>query len=273
MRNFGKSLLIALLLLLGISAFSQTAKRIVSLAPSLTKMVYLLEAGNELVGCTSYCEIPDKKSKAIVASAIEVSVEKVFVLKPDLVLASGLTKPSTLDALRKLGIKVEVFNTPTSFIGICEQLVSIGKLTGHEPLAWKVVTQQKLRLFDLKATIKTKTIKPKIFFQIGAKPLFTVTPNTFMDDYITLVGGTNIASDMKSGSITRENVLLKNPDVIIVITMGLVGEEEVEIWKSYKELSATKTNRIYLINSDKACSPTPLDFIDTVEQIVNMINK
>jgi iron complex transport system substrate-binding protein len=92
-----------------------------------------------------------------------------------------------------------------------------------------------------------------------------------MDDYITFAGGKNSACDLKSGIVTRESVLIKNPDVIVIVTMGIIGSEEKNKWSSYPELRAAKTGKIFIIDSNKACSPTPVSFVDIVEQLISMI--
>ena len=71
-----------------------------------------------------------------------------------------------------------------------------------------------------------------------------------MDDYITYAGGINIASDMKRGTITRESVLLRNPDVIVLVTMGNVSEDEKKTWEKYHYLNATKNKKIFSIDSE-----------------------
>lgn len=233
-------------------------------------MLYLLNAQNELVGCTSYCEEAKKDLKSIVASAVEVNVEKVFMLKPDLVMATSLTKQSAIEALRKLGIRVSTFPMPKSFDGICNQLVEIGKLTGKLSLAQNIVTKQKERLAGLQQTVP-KGKQPKVFMEIGAKPLFAAIPNSFMNDYIIYTGGENIASDLTNGTIARESVLMKNPDVIIIVTMGIVGVDEKKTWSNYPTLQAAKNRKIFVIDSYKSCSPTPVAFVDIVEELMAMI--
>jgi iron complex transport system substrate-binding protein len=112
-----------------------------------------------------------------------------------------------------------------------------------------------------------------VFFELGAKPIFTVIPNTFMDDYISFAGGENIASDLKSGTITRESVLARNPDVIFIVTMGIVGTDEKSTWGKYKDISASKAGKIFIVDSNKACSPNPVIFVDVVEQIITLMYK
>ncbi len=261
-------LLIALVLN-SVSVFSQ-AKRIVSLAPSLTKQLYLLGVENKIVGCTSYCEEAKKEGKPVVASAIDVNVEKVLTLKPDLVITSSLTKPSTINTLEKLGIKVAVYPYPKSFDDMNRQFFEIAGLVGEDAKGKKVVAEQKKRLEKALLAIP-KGKRKKMFMQIGAKPLFTVVPNTFMQDYIDLTGGENVASHLKIGSISREAVLLSNPDVIFIVTMGVVGEEEKKRWGTYGQLSAVKNKKIFIIDSTVASTPTPKNFVDTVIEMVRLL--
>lgn len=91
-----------------LTVHGQPYKRIVTLAPSFTQSIYYLGAQDNLVGCTSYCDVAKDDNKEIVASAIKANIEKIISLKPDLVLASGLTNPKDTELLRKMGIKVEV---------------------------------------------------------------------------------------------------------------------------------------------------------------------
>lgn len=272
MRICIKWLLVSLSVVFSINLSAQTAKRIVSLSPQYTKALYQLGAADLVVGCTSYCLVDANNPKAIVASAIDVNVERVFMLKPDLVITSELTKPSVVQSLRDLGLTVKSFSTPKSFDDICANLLEIGIIAGKEERAKTIVAEHKVRLKTVVSSFKPSHPNLKFFFQIGASPLFTVIPNTFMNDYITLLGGVNIANDLKGGSITRESVLVKNPDAIIIITMGIVGDEEMAVWNSYKQLSACQKKLIFSVNADKACSPTTIDFIETIEEIANHLN-
>ena len=252
------------------SVFGQTPTRIVSLAPSLTKNVYFLEQQKKLVGCTSYCDTAVADGKEVVASAVKVNIEKVVSLKPDLVITTTMTNPETLEMLRKFNIKVETFPTAKSFDEICDQTIRLGQIIGAENIARRVVADSKNRIKNLLISTK-KGESPKIFFQIGAKPLFTVIPGTFMNDYIVFAGGKNIITSTKTGAITREAVIASNPDVIFVVTMGIVGEEEKNVWESYSTINAAKNKKVFIIDSNDSCTPTPVTFVKTLERVIDLI--
>ena len=248
---------------------AQDAKRIVSLVPWMTKSLYLIGEENRLVGCSSYCPVKGTDKIPVVASAVNVNLEKTLIQKPDLVFASSLISPETIDNLKKLGIKVEYMPYPKSFDEICTDFIRIGELIGQSTKAKAIVTQQKERLAKLKASVPAGK-NPKIFMQIGARPLFCAVPNTFMDDFISFSGGTNIASEFETGSIAREYVLKQNPDVIFIVTMGVVAQEEKDTWLKYLSLSASKSKKIFVLDADKTCSPTPILFVDALEEIIRL---
>jgi iron complex transport system substrate-binding protein len=240
-----------------------SAKRIISLTPSLTKNLQYLGVENELVGCTSYCKTSRKVP--VVASAVKVNVEKVVSMKPDLVIASTLTQPETVAALKKMGVKIVVFPMAHSFKDICAQFLQLGKLVGKEAQAQKVLGQVNQKINKLKsATASNK----RVFIQLGANPLFAVIPNTFMNDYIVFAGAKNITEGMTTGSITREAVLTRNPEAIFIVTMGVFADQEKKEWERYSNLAAVKNKKVFIIDSDKACTPTPVTFAETLEVII-----
>lgn len=264
-----KSFLLIVLLAFQLISQAQEAKRIVSLVPWVTKSLYLMGEQNRLAGCTSFCPVEASDRIPVVANAMDVNIEKILLLKPDVVIASSLIKPETIDNLKKLGVKVVFQPYPKSFEEICTYFVQIGELVGQGIKAKTIVSQQRDRLAQLKSKIPTGK-NPRILIQIGAKPLFCAVPETFMDDFINFSGGKNIASGFKIGSITREYVLKQNPDVIFIVTMGIVAEEEKETWQNYQALSASKNKKIFILDADKTCSPTPILFVDALEEMIRL---
>ena len=262
--------LFALLLVCHIYSQAQEARRIVSLVPWVTKSLYLMGEQGRLVGCTNYCPVEAADKIEVVANAMNINIEKVLLLKPDVVIASSLIKPETIDNLKKLGLKVVYQAYPESFEEICAYFIQIGDLVGQGAKAKEIVDQQKMRLAKLKTSIPSGK-NPSVFIQIGAKPLFCAVPNTFMDDFIRFSGGKNSAAELKMGSVTREYVLKQNPDVIFIVTMGIVAEEEKDTWLGYSALSASRNKKIFILDADKTCSPTPILFVDALEEMIRLM--
>ncbi len=251
---------------------SSYPQRIISLGPALTEQLYLLGAEDKLVGVTTYCKRPaEAQKKEKIGTVLEVNLEKIIHLEPDLVLATPLTNPKTIEKLKSLRVEVMILLTARNFSQICEQLLELGRTLGKEKQARQIVRQAKMEVDAIRE--KTKNLpKLKVFVQIGAKPLFTATKDSLFSDFTDFAGGINIAYDAKSGIYSRERVLEDNPDVIIIVTMGIVGEEEKEIWRNFETLNAAKNDRIYIVDSDKFCSPTPLSFVEALDEMVKILH-
>ncbi|MDR0421546.1 MAG: helical backbone metal receptor [Proteiniphilum sp.] len=259
-----KRILLFLCVITATAVQGQPYRRIVSLAPSFTQSLYYMEAGDKLVGCTNYCAAARGDNKEIVASAVKANVEKIISLKPDLVLASGLTDPKDTKLLRKAGIRVETILSPKSFEEICDQFVRLGAMVGKSERA-RALVEESRRTVGKIAEKNRGGARRKMFFQIGVNPLFTVIPGTFMNDYATLLGMENISKNLTHGTVTREFVIAGNPDCIFIATMGVAGEEELKTWSRFPGLKAAREKQIYIIDSDIACQPTPVTFALTME--------
>jgi iron complex transport system substrate-binding protein len=247
-------------------------QRIISLGPSITEELYLLGVGDKIVGVTTYCDWPPQAQRIEkIGTAIEVNLEKVISLRPDLVLATSLTNPKAKEKLKNLGIKVITFPSPKNFCEICKQFLELGRIVGKEKEAEKIVCQAKKAVSSIKEKVK-ELPRPKVLVQVGAKPLWVAPKDSFINDFIEIAGGINVGPSGKSGLYSREEVLKRNPDVIIITTMGIVGKEEKKIWQKYKTINAVRNNRIYIVDSDKLCSPTPVSFVETLEEMVNILH-
>ena len=127
----------------------------------------------------------------------------------------------------------------------------------------------KTRLEEAKKNIPSDRY-PKVFMEIGCDPLYTALPGSFMHDYIQQTGGINIAKDLDNAMISKEFVLLQNPDIIFIVGMGIVGENEISKWKEINSLNAVKNDKLFPLD-DYICSPTPITFVETVEELIKLL--
>lgn len=247
-------------------------QRIISLAPALTESLYELGVEKRLKGCTTYCNKPEQaKHKEKVGTLIDFNLEKILILKPDLVLGMEFSERRTIEKLKNLGYRVELFPSPKNFNYLCESFLRLGQIVGQEEKAKQIVTKAKQdAAFIRKQVAGEKRIK--IFWQLGAKPLFAATEGYFTDDYIKFAGGINIAADASSGIYSREEVLKRNPDVIVIVTMGVATETEKQTWKAYKSINAVKNNRIYIVDAYTYCSPTPKGFARALQELAVLLH-
>jgi len=250
-------------------------RRVISLGPVITEMIYLLEADDRLIADTVYCNEPeDARTKTRIGSVMQVDVEKIISLAPDIVLANPLAREKQLDMLRRMGLRVVQFENPATFEKICNMMDTLGRLLGKEEKARAVITDAR---DAVNAIVRhTSRLAPrKVFIQIGLNPLHTSPEGTFINEYITFAGGVNVAAGEKSGNYSREKVLENDPDVILIATMGsdkAGAEKEKETWLSYPSLNAARTGEIYVLNPDIICSPTPVSFVKALRDIVRLIH-
>lgn len=254
---------------------AQSARRIVSLGPINTKNIYLLNADDRLIANTVYCVSPPAaKNKEKIGTLLQVNIEKIISLEPDLVLATSLTRPRQIARLESLGIRVIQFPQPTGFDDICTQFIELGQLLDREARAREIVTEVRQvvdRIRQKSAPLKKK----KVFLQVGARPLFASVENSFTNEFITLGGGVNIAQGDLQGVYSREKVIAQNPDLILIAIMGsegASGQKEKQTWRRYPSIAAVKNDNIHIVDPDLVCSPSPLTFVEALRTIAALIH-
>ncbi len=251
---------------------SMPVRKVISLGPSITEEIYLMGAQDRLVGVTIHCHRPSQAAtKERIGTAIEINIERIAVLKPDLVIATSMTSPKNIEKLKDMGIKVVIFHAAKSFSELCDQFLELAKLMGKEKEARKILIESRKEVAAVRESV-AELPKPKVIVQAGARPLWVATKDSFINDFIELAGGENLGPSGLNGRFSREKVLELNPDVIIITTMGIIGDDEKALWKKYPAISAVKNNRIYIIDSDKYCSPTPVTFVQTLKETVAMLH-
>lgn len=247
-------------------------RRLISLSPAATENIYRLEVQDHLLANTIYCaEPPEARMKEKIGTFLQANLERIVSLQPDLVVASSLLRREQVEKLRQVGIRVEVFPYPKSFSEICTQFLRLGEILGRTAKAQAIIDAVEREVSLVRA--RTRALpKKRVFFQIGIRPLHTVTAESFLNDYIQFAGGINIAGHEVSGLYSREKVILSNPEVIIITTMGMAGEKEREGWSRYGTLSAVKARNVHIVNPEKVCSPTPTTFVESLMEIARMIH-
>ncbi|MEK6201762.1 MAG: ABC transporter substrate-binding protein [Desulfobulbaceae bacterium] len=253
----------------------QFPRRIVSLGPINTENVFLLGAGDRLVANTSYCVHPEAaRDKVKIGSVMQLNIEQIVGLQPDLILATGLTSPQQVAQLAASGARVVHFAQPPDFEAICEQFLQLGKLLGLEEKAGKIIAEAQKEVRAIQQRVKGLA-KKKVFLQVGAHPLFASVEDSFTNDFIVLAGGINIAAGQKNGRYDYEKVTAQNPDVIIIAFMGSdggTGAGEKEKWQRFKPISAVQNRQIFIVDPDLICSPSPMTFVKGLEQVAALIH-
>jgi iron complex transport system substrate-binding protein len=254
--------------------FDAPPARIISLAPSVTEMLFAVGAADRLVGVTNFCDYPPEvKFKTKVGGMTNPSLEKIVELKPDLIIITmeGNTKED-FDKLDELGLKIFVTN-PRNFAGIMRSILDIGKITGYEKNAQDLVDQLKTREANVERLVEHLS-KPKVFILMSIGPVMTAGKNTFVHEMVEKAGGVNIAGTqgITYPQLNREEVVKQDPDVIIAPSDLAPSVDYItNAYPEWKTLKAAKANRVYLIDANSMQRPGPR-FVDGLEEITKAIH-
>lgn len=240
-------------------------QRIVSLAPSVTESIYALGAEDMLVGVTSFCDRPPQaKGKRIVGTILDPNIEVIVSLGPDIVFTiDELNRAQDVAALRNMGLNVEILEPGRDFDDVMAQFMRIGALIGRGKEAEAMIAETKEEIASTKTAIEPQE-KPSVFWQVSGRPVITVGAESFQNDLIAHAGGSNIFGGVDNAyfRVSREDVIMKNPDIIILAIHGGESDSETLEWEKYTGLAAVKSHRIYTVDVDTVCRPTPRGIID-----------
>ncbi len=251
---------------------ARPATRVVSLAPANTEIAFALGAGGKLVAGTSYDDYP-AAAKALpkIGDFQSPSVEKIVSFQPDLVLAAGGIQAGLRAKLENLGIKVFVVD-PSTLDGVYTDLTALGKLLGVSDKATTVVAAMKQRADAVEQKVAGLS-RPTVFVEIYSKPLMTAGKATFIDNLVTLAGGTNIGDAAGSGfpSFSSEVLFKDDPDVYVATTGSMATPVQIARRSGYSGLKAVKDGRVYVIEDNLLVRPGPR-LVDGLEQLAQMIH-
>lgn len=223
--------------------------RVVSLAPSLTEMLYAIGAGDQLVGRTSACDWPAEAKKVPVVGAFgRPSLEMLASLQPDLVLDADLAEQQTGNKITAMHIRRERIRCQTPN-DIPAALRKLGQLTGHVRKADSLAQVITSGLDSYRKEAAAKQRKTSIYLEIWDDPFWTGGKNSFISSLISLAGGRNIGDtvDKEYFEISPEWVINENPDVIACMYMSneTPAAEKVRTRNGWNSISAVRNNRIY----------------------------
>jgi len=250
-------------------------QRLVTMAASLTEMVFALGFGDRLVGVEQFSDYPPAAREIPkVGSYTLPDLEGIVALQPDLCLAiKDGNPPHILERLRGLGIPVYVVD-PRNLPGVIATLGEIGHLLGAEKEAGKLTATLTRRLQRIKDLAARAAQRPRVFFQIGLAPIVSAGSHTFLDELITTAGGLNLAAGKTPyPRFSQEQVLALQPEVIIITSMDRGGAfEQVKAgWERWENLPAARNHHIFLVDSDLVDRPSPR-LLDGLELLFRLIH-
>lgn len=232
--------------------------KIVSLSPGNTEILFALGLDKQIVGVTEFDDYPAKaKTKSKIGGFSTPNVEKIISLKPNLVVATGGIQAPISQRLKKAGIVIFTADAK-NLNGVLTDIVKLGKLTGRQDQADKLVDKLKARLKKVEAKVSGATNK-KVFFEIYGQPLSTAGAGTFINDLIKKAGGINVAATQKQRypQYSLEQLVKDDPDAYFAASGSMAKPEDINQRPGYDGLTVVKDGKVYVVDENLFLRPGP----------------
>ncbi len=251
------------------AGLGRPAQRIVSLTPSLTEIVFALDAGERVVGVSDYCDYPPAaRTRPRVGTFLQPSVEKILALRPDLVLVDGVQK-DVAAALQAAGGGATVLAIAMNDLAqVRAAITQVGAALGAEPAAAATLAQLDGELAEVRRVVASRGARPprRVLFVVdrqlgGLRGLVVAGPGTYLDELVRLAGGVNIFADLKLryAKIAVESLEERQPEVILdVVHVEAGGEESGRAdWLTLQSVKAVRDGRVYILADREFVTPGP----------------
>lgn len=247
---------------------SQPAKRIVSLAPHVTELLFAAGAGGQVVAAVEYSDFPSAAARLPrVGSGHSLDLEGIVAMRPDLILAweSG-NPPRQVERLRALGLKVFALEI-RALSDVPAALERVGMLAGTESHASVVARQLRERLAALEQRYRGRE-DIKVFYQLLDESLMTVNGQHLISDVLGRCGASNVFGDMALlvARVDTEAVLAVRPQAIIAGGEDSQWRTWRAHWQRQKGIPAVEAGALYFIPADLMHRPGPRVF-DAAETV------
>ncbi len=234
--------------------------RIVSLAPSVTEMLFAIGAGEQVVGVTSFCDYPSEARARPKVGGSFPNLEVVLSLKPTLVIAPrDFIRPDMVGKLEQLKIALFILDANT-LEDVLRHIQIIGRMLGRVEKADAVAADLRRRVTEVK-TRTADAARPRVFYVLNSDPLLTAGPGSFIHQLIELAGGANVAagSPVSYPRLSLEEVIKQDPQVIVFPVGDEEGipDQEQQRWLRWPTLSAVRQNRFVRVPSVLLDRPGP----------------
>jgi len=265
----------------GSSAATAPARRIVSLIPAVTEMLFAIGAGPQVVAVSSFDDFPPEvKSLPRVGALLDPDVERILTLRPDLVITYG-SQGSVEAQLARAGIKTFSYRHG-GVMAILQTLRELGTATGRVPQAEGKTREIEAKLNAVRATVRGYA-RPRVLLVFGRQPrslrqMYASGGVGFLNDILEAAGGTNVFADVEQESVqpSQETLLTRAPDVIIEIRSGrsdaatdVLGERSA--WSPLASIPAVRNGRIHFLSGAQYVVPGPRVGL-AAEQLARMLH-
>jgi iron complex transport system substrate-binding protein len=245
-------------------AISGEINKVISTAPSSTEIIVDLGLADKLVAIDKYSlDIEGVRQDLPLIDFFFPDAEAIIGIDPDIIISNGHNNLGAGDdpfkLIREAGIAVVYIPLSPDIEGICLDIEFIADMLNVSDRGTALTSALKKQIEEIAAIGRTIENKKTVYFEISPAPnLVTVGRNTYLDQFIAIIGAENIFSD-QIGVIFpgAESILDRNPDVIITnIAEQYNPVEEIKTRDGFEHITAVKNNAIYVIDTNSAARPS-----------------
>lgn len=249
-------------------------RRIVSLVPSVTELIFALGAQDRLVGVTDYCDFPpEARQKTSVGGMLAPSLETIVALQADLVIATDAgNRQETFADLRRLGIPVYLVHA-RRVAEILDVVARLGTLTGREAAAANLATRLRDRVRAV-ADLVRPFRRPRVLYVLWPEPLIVPGRDALVTELIQLAGGDSITAGEPSDypRFSIEAAVARAPEVILLARHGTGSEPHArDRWERLATLPAVKAGRVHGVDGDllHRYGPRVVDGLELLARVIH----
>jgi len=228
----------------------QPARRVISLSPHSTELLFAAGGGDRVVGVVSYSDFPEEAKKIQqVGSNRELDLERIIALKPDLIIVwRHGSSERQIDVVKKLGVPM-FHSEPQHLESIADNVAKLGQLMGTDAVAAPAAADLRRRIAALRTRYANRPVV-RTFYQVWDKPLYTLNGQHIVSDALRLCGGENVFAKLSVTApvVSVEGVLQENPEAIFATAEKNYGG--VSLWKPYPTLTAVRNDNLFTIDGN-----------------------
>ena len=279
LRRLGFLLALSVLVL-GCTAPSEPARsasgvrRVVSLTPALTEILFALDLGDRVVGVTEYCDTPpEARTRPKVGGYVNPSVEAVLALRPDLVVVSpGPGNRDAVQAMSRAGLKIAVIPAET-LDETFHAIEAVGDAAG-EPTRGRALVERLRARIDAVGRRVAGRPRIRVLFSVQVDPIIAAGRGTLPSQLVEAAGGINVVEAERYPKLGVESVVQLAPEVVLQSRMDVAhgdGSAERTAWMRWSAIPAIARGRLVVLPDDASLRPGPR-VADAVEQLAAILH-
>lgn len=238
---------------------AKSPKRVVSLAPNITEILFAIGAGDAVVGVTEYCDYPPEALTKTRIGDSRPNLEPLLALQPDLVVAMEVIRDDVLDTLQQLKIPLFILEA-RSLEHVYAHIQTLGRML-HRVQEANALAQSMRKDIQAIGDRTNSLSKPRVLYVVYPQPFITVGSGSFIHQLLELAGGDNVAKDAGNPypRLSMEFVMQKDPEILLFPSMGGEGSREADLdqWTRWTTMTAVKNERLHFVPWTLISRPGP----------------